>query len=51
MGEECGNCKFYEGGREAGEYGFCHRFPPTDGERPEMSAHDWCGEWETIPSP
>lgn len=57
MVNACGSCIYAEpvvlegDGTVAME---CHRYPPVvvgaDGNlfqaRPQVSAHDWCGEWE-----
>jgi hypothetical protein len=50
--ESCGGCKFYFP-IDAGDEGFCRRYPPTvlvTGESVEsyfvdIGAADWCGEW------
>ena len=50
MTDHCKNCRFWErvaGKQETaiGEFGECHRFPPTPAKFPRINAEQWCGEW------
>jgi hypothetical protein len=42
----CLFCRFYRKLEDGRKYGFCHRYPPTDGQvKLSVPHNEWCGEF------
>jgi hypothetical protein len=44
---KCSSCRFYDGVKDAHEFGKCHVNPPVTGQGfPNVAPTDFCGRWE-----